>query len=299
MTANDSTANGTTDTVLATTTNDGPGRGLNITLWILQGLSGPSSSSLPARSSSAKPPRSKDSSASARRLVPELAGLVELAGGVGLVIPRLSGLAAIGLGLTMVGAAYTNTILADGMWPVSTPLLLLVLFVFVAWGRWYQTGASSSTVSNAFAEPSETKGRWHRHRPFTRMRPNETGVSCKSLKAPANICLQVLEARMDEGTPAGDELVALLAALRQPAPDARRGRPRGRTQLREPTGARPQHQPRAAPGPPQETRSGRARHLDTRSVRRRQGHELLRGRPVRGATSPPKPSSAPRRRSHF
>ncbi|MEV2221520.1 DoxX family protein [Nocardia vinacea] len=62
-------------------------------------------------------------------------GAVELAGAIGLVIPRLSGLAAIGLSLTMIGAAYTNAFVVDGYWPVYTPLILLVLFVFIAWGR--------------------------------------------------------------------------------------------------------------------------------------------------------------------
>ncbi len=140
MTANDSTANGTTDTVLATTTNDGPGRGLNITLWILQGLLGAffifsASPKLFGEATTVEGFESIGAAPWFRIFV----GLVELAGGIGLVIPRLSGLAAIGLSLTMVGAAYTNAFLADGMWPVSTPLILLVLFVFVAWGRWYQT----------------------------------------------------------------------------------------------------------------------------------------------------------------
>ncbi len=59
--------------------------------------------------------------------------------GIGLLIPRLSGLAAIGLSLTMIGAAYTNAFVVDGYRPVYTPLILLVLFVFIAWGRWYET----------------------------------------------------------------------------------------------------------------------------------------------------------------
>jgi len=62
-------------------------------------------------------------------------GAVELAGGIGLVVPRLSGLAATGLGLLMVGAAYTNAFIMDGHWPVATPLILLPFFVLIAWGR--------------------------------------------------------------------------------------------------------------------------------------------------------------------
>lgn len=64
-------------------------------------------------------------------------GALELAGGVGLLVPRLAGLAAIGLSLLMIGAAIFNATVLD--YPVATPLILLVLFAFIAWGRWYQT----------------------------------------------------------------------------------------------------------------------------------------------------------------
>jgi putative oxidoreductase len=62
-------------------------------------------------------------------------GLVELAGGVGLLVPRLAGLAAAGLALLMVGAAITQAFIVDGGALVFTPLVLFVLFVFIAWGR--------------------------------------------------------------------------------------------------------------------------------------------------------------------
>lgn len=62
-------------------------------------------------------------------------GALELAGGIGLLVPRLSGLAAAGLGLLMVGAAYTNAFIMDGRWPVATPLILLPFFALIAWGR--------------------------------------------------------------------------------------------------------------------------------------------------------------------
>jgi putative oxidoreductase len=63
-------------------------------------------------------------------------GLVELAGGVGLLVPRLAGLAAVGLCLLMVGAAVTQAVIVDGGALVVTPLVLLALFLFIAWGRW-------------------------------------------------------------------------------------------------------------------------------------------------------------------
>ncbi|WP_329414991.1 DoxX family protein [Nocardia vinacea] len=115
----------------------GPGRSLNISLWVLQGL-------LAAffAFASATPKLIGESSAvegfdliGAGDWFRYFVGAVELAGAIGLVIPRLSGLAAIGLSLTMIGAAYTNAFVVDGYWPVYTPLILLVLFVFIAWGR--------------------------------------------------------------------------------------------------------------------------------------------------------------------
>jgi uncharacterized membrane protein len=136
MTANDSTVN---DTVLAVTTNDGPGRALNITLWILQGLL----AAFFIVASATPKLIGHESAAEGFDLIGwgdwfmYAVGALELAGGVGLLIPRLSGLAAIGLSLLMIGAAIFNATILN--FPVITPLILLVLFAFVAWGRWYQT----------------------------------------------------------------------------------------------------------------------------------------------------------------
>jgi uncharacterized membrane protein len=135
MTASNSTA----DDVLAVTTNDGRGRALNITLWILQGLL----AAFFVIASAAPKLIGHESAAEGFDLIGwgdwfmYFVGVVELAGGVGLVIPRLSGLAAIGLGLLMIGAAVFNAAVLD--FPVVTPLILLVLVAFIAWGRWYQT----------------------------------------------------------------------------------------------------------------------------------------------------------------
>jgi putative oxidoreductase len=62
-------------------------------------------------------------------------GLVELAGGIGLFVPRLAGLAATGLALLMVGATVTQAFILHGGALVITPVVLLALFVFLAWGR--------------------------------------------------------------------------------------------------------------------------------------------------------------------
>jgi hypothetical protein len=141
MTANDSTLYSSTSdaTVLAVTTNDGRGRALNVTLWTLQGLL---AAFIIVASASAKL-IGHETAAVGFDLIGwgdwfmYFVGALELAGGVGLLIPRLSGPAAIGLGLLMVGATVFNATVLD--FPVLTPLLLLVLFAFVAWGRWYQT----------------------------------------------------------------------------------------------------------------------------------------------------------------
>jgi putative oxidoreductase len=61
-------------------------------------------------------------------------GALELAGAVGVLIPWLSGLAALGLVGLMAGATLTNVLVFD-----TSPLLPIVLFVvssMVAWGRW-------------------------------------------------------------------------------------------------------------------------------------------------------------------
>jgi putative oxidoreductase len=71
-----------------------------------------------------------------------LTGACELAGGIGLVIPRLSGLAALGLAGVMVGATLTNLFLLPGMAPVAVVTVLLgVVFGLIAKRRWPQTRA--------------------------------------------------------------------------------------------------------------------------------------------------------------
>ena len=62
-------------------------------------------------------------------------GVVELAGGVGLLVPRLAGLAAVGLALLMVGAAFTQAFILHGGALVITPVVLFVLFAAIAWWR--------------------------------------------------------------------------------------------------------------------------------------------------------------------
>lgn len=67
-------------------------------------------------------------------------GVVELVGAVGLLVPRLAGVAALGLAGVMVGATVTNLfVVTDGAVLAIQTGLLVVLFVLVAWGRWPRT----------------------------------------------------------------------------------------------------------------------------------------------------------------
>lgn len=130
-------ANGT---ATENTTTARPGRGLHITLWVLQILL----AGFMIAASGFPKVIGHESAAEGFDLIGwgdwfmYLVGALEIAGGIGLLVPRLSGLAAIGLSLLMVGAAIFNATILD--YPVYTPLILLVLFVFIAWGRRYQTG---------------------------------------------------------------------------------------------------------------------------------------------------------------
>ena len=60
-------------------------------------------------------------------------GALEIAGAVGVLVPRLSALAALGLVCLMVGATLTNLFVL-GASPFL-PLVLLLVSVLVAWGR--------------------------------------------------------------------------------------------------------------------------------------------------------------------
>ncbi|MGH3940068.1 MAG: DoxX family protein [Pseudonocardiaceae bacterium] len=64
-----------------------------------------------------------------------LTGAVELAGGIGLLIPRLAGLAALGLAGVMVGAVITHLTVLPPASGALVPALLGVVFVLLAWAR--------------------------------------------------------------------------------------------------------------------------------------------------------------------
>jgi putative oxidoreductase len=62
-----------------------------------------------------------------------LTGALEVTGAIGLLIPALAGLAALGLAGVMLGAVLTDAFIIEGS-PVF-PLVLLALAGLVAWGR--------------------------------------------------------------------------------------------------------------------------------------------------------------------
>ncbi|MGH4012967.1 MAG: DoxX family protein [Pseudonocardiaceae bacterium] len=70
-----------------------------------------------------------------------LIGALELAGAIGLLIPRLAGLAALGLVGVMVGAVLTQVFVLDSAVMALTPAFLVVVSGLIAWGRWPQTKA--------------------------------------------------------------------------------------------------------------------------------------------------------------
>ena len=62
-------------------------------------------------------------------------GVVELAGGIGLMVSRLAGPAAVGLMGLMIGAAYTQAVVLDAPAMITSPAVFFVLFAVIAWGR--------------------------------------------------------------------------------------------------------------------------------------------------------------------
>jgi uncharacterized membrane protein YphA (DoxX/SURF4 family) len=119
------------------------GRGVNITLWVAQVLMG-----VFFAVAAAGPKLLGEQTAvemfnqiGAGQWFRYLVGALELAGGVGLLIPRLSGLAALGLAGVMVGATFTEVVVLHSDLMAITPAVFGAIFVLIAWGRWPQTRA--------------------------------------------------------------------------------------------------------------------------------------------------------------
>lgn len=79
-------------------------------------------------------------------------GVLELLGAVGLLIPRIAGLAATAFVALMVGAVgITAGTLGVGM--ILVPALVLVLVAVVAWARRHETAALLRDPRRAFTAP--------------------------------------------------------------------------------------------------------------------------------------------------
>ncbi|QKW39773.1 DoxX family protein [Actinomadura sp. NAK00032] len=65
-------------------------------------------------------------------------GVIEVAGGIGLLIPRLAGLAATGLIGLMAGAITTQLLVIEPAWALM-PAAFAVVFAAIAWNRRYET----------------------------------------------------------------------------------------------------------------------------------------------------------------
>ncbi|MFG3661924.1 DoxX family protein [Streptomyces sp. NPDC047706] len=63
-----------------------------------------------------------------------IVGVLELAGAVALLMPRLQSVAAMSLGVLMVGAFLTQLMVFDGQ-NAATPVILLVPLALIAWAR--------------------------------------------------------------------------------------------------------------------------------------------------------------------
>ena len=122
---------------------------MNIALWIVQGLLAAAF----LMAGGMKATQTKEKLASNMAWVEDFApttirliGIVEVLGALGLVLPMLTGIlpwltpvAAVGLVLTMLGAAYTH--LRRGETAMMMPgIVLLILAAFVAYGRFAAIG---------------------------------------------------------------------------------------------------------------------------------------------------------------
>lgn len=72
-----------------------------------------------------------------------LTGVLEVAGGIGVLLPRLSALAALCLAGLMMGAVYTHVVHAE--WPMLAAASLILLLS--AWSGWTRRGTIMGSSS--------------------------------------------------------------------------------------------------------------------------------------------------------
>lgn len=129
-----------------------PGRAANITGWVLQALIG-GTFLLSAYLKLSGDPRSV---AGFRAMgvgdwFRYLIGLLELAGGVGVLVPILSGLASLGLVGLMVGAVTVQLFSAEPA-TAAVPAVFLVLAAAIAWIRRQRTAQLLNVMGGMFRQ---------------------------------------------------------------------------------------------------------------------------------------------------
>jgi putative oxidoreductase len=111
-------------------------RATNIALWVLQAV---------LKLTGSPEMVELFATAGAGQWLRYLVGTLEVAGAVGLLVPRLSGLAALGLAGLMVGATATNLfVLGESPW---LPIGLLLASILIAWGRRSRTRALAARLT--------------------------------------------------------------------------------------------------------------------------------------------------------
>jgi putative oxidoreductase len=119
------------------------GKGLNVTLWIGQALLAAFFILASALPKLAGTPDMVDlfNDIGIGQWFRYVVGVLELAGGIGLLISRLAGLASLGLAGLMIGAGLTQAVVLNAPAMATTPIIFFVLFALISWGRWPRTRA--------------------------------------------------------------------------------------------------------------------------------------------------------------
>jgi hypothetical protein len=135
----------TTDSGTSTVTA-APGRAANVVLWALQVVTAAVFVMAAVPKVTAAPQAVEGFNAMGLGEVGMyVIGVLELAGAVALLVPRLCGLAGLAFVGLMVGAVIT-TLVMFGPGLVTMPLVVLVLAVIIAWGRRRRTADLFSLV---------------------------------------------------------------------------------------------------------------------------------------------------------
>jgi uncharacterized membrane protein YphA (DoxX/SURF4 family) len=131
-------------TVTDTAPEPTPGRALNITLWVVQILLAALYAFAGINKLLALQPEVVEGFAKIGlgQWFRYLTGGLELAGAIGLLIPRLAGPAALGLAGVMVGAVFAHVLALPPVALAVVPAVLFVLLVLIARARWKQSPLS-------------------------------------------------------------------------------------------------------------------------------------------------------------